>query len=73
MVASRKVKRATRFARELGYSAMKNSKRQQRTEFYDGATYKAEKDGRKAIEFSRGIGIAVRVMQSLVDTPPVKG
>lgn len=52
MVASRKVTRAKGLAREVRYSAMKNSKRHQRTEVYDGATYKAEKDGRTAIELT---------------------
>jgi integrase len=48
----RRVKRAKGYAWEVRYSEMKDGKRYQRTEVYDGALYKTEKDVRKAIELT---------------------
>jgi hypothetical protein len=50
MVASARLKRAKGFAWEVRYSEMRDGKRHQRIEVYDGATYQTEKDVRKAIE-----------------------
>jgi integrase len=48
----RRVKRAKGYAWEVRYSEMKDGKRHQRTEVYDGGEYRTEKDVRKAIELT---------------------
>ena len=48
----RKVKRAKGYVWEVRYSELKDGKRHQRTEIYDSAQYRSEKDVRKAIELT---------------------
>jgi integrase len=48
----RRVERAKGFAWEVRFSEMNEGKRHQRTQIFDGAQYKTEKDVRKAIELT---------------------
>jgi integrase len=48
----RKVKRAKGHAWEVRHSEIKDGKRHQRTEIYDGVQYRTEKDVRKAVELT---------------------